>query len=76
MSGKDIIRIFRLFGFEVFSQKGSHVRLQRILNGQEQRLLVAVHGNKPIPLGTLKSIYDDGCRFIPEDELRSHFYTP
>jgi predicted RNA binding protein YcfA (HicA-like mRNA interferase family) len=76
LSGKEVIRIFQRFGFEVFSQRGSHIRLQRIVNGEEQRLLVAVHGNKPIPIGTLKSIYDDGCRFILEEELRPHFYTP
>jgi len=46
-----------------------------MLNGEEQRLLVAVHGSKTLKPGTLKSIYRDACRFIPEDELRPHFYT-
>jgi predicted RNA binding protein YcfA (HicA-like mRNA interferase family) len=75
LSGKEAIKILESFGFEIFSQKGSHIRLQRIVQGEEQRLLVAVHGSKTLKLGTLKSIYRDACRFIPEDELRSHFYT-
>ncbi len=75
MSGNEIIRILQGFGFEIFSQKGSHVRLQRIVNGEEQRLLVAAHGSKTLKPGTLKSIYRDACRFIPEEDLRPHFYT-
>ena len=75
LSGKEVIKILQGFGFEIFSQKGSHIRLQRIVKGQEQRLLVAVHGSKTLKPGTLKSIYRDACRFIPEEELRPHFYT-
>ena len=75
LSGKQVITILRSFGFEIYSQKGSHVRLQRTDDGQNQRLLVVVHGNKPIRIGTLHSIYQQACRFIPEDELRPHFYT-
>jgi predicted RNA binding protein YcfA (HicA-like mRNA interferase family) len=76
LSGKDVIRILQGFDFEVFSQKGSHVRLQRITtDGQQQRLLVAFHGNKAIKIGTLHSIYRDACQFIPEEQLEPHFYT-
>ncbi|KAB2866982.1 MAG: type II toxin-antitoxin system HicA family toxin [Anaerolineae bacterium] len=75
LSGKQILRILQGFGFEIYSQKGSHIRLQRIVDGQEQRLLVAVHGNKTVKPGTLKSIYREVCRFIPEEEIRQHFYT-
>ncbi len=75
LSGKDLIKIFQSFGFEVLSQKGSHVRLQRIVEGKEQRLLVALHGSKEIKLGTLSSIYKQAVEFIPDDDLREHFYT-
>jgi predicted RNA binding protein YcfA (HicA-like mRNA interferase family) len=75
LSGKEVIKILQGFGFEIFSQKGSHIRLQRIVNGEEQRLLVAVHGSKTLKPGTLKSVFRDACRFIPEEELRPHFYT-
>ncbi len=70
LSGKQVIRIFEGFGFEIYSQRGSHVRLQRVVSGQEQRILVAVHGSKPIPPGTLHSIYRQGCRFVAESTLK------
>ncbi len=42
LNGKQVIKILQRFGFEIYSQKGSHIRLQRIVNEQEQRLLVAL----------------------------------
>ena len=54
LSGKQVIAILHTLGFEVYSQKGSHVRLQRVTaQGDEQRLLSAIHGSKTIPSGTL-----------------------
>ncbi|MBN8636179.1 MAG: type II toxin-antitoxin system HicA family toxin [Anaerolineae bacterium] len=35
LSGKELIKILERFGFEVISQKGSHVRLQRVVDGKE-----------------------------------------
>ena len=75
LSGKEVIKILESFGFEIFSQKGSHVRLQRIIKGQEQRLLVAIHGSKAIKPATLKSIYRSAMQFVPEEELEKRFYT-
>lgn len=76
LSGKEVIKILREFGFEIYNQKGSHVKLERITsNGQRQRLVVAVHGNKPIRIGTLRSIFRQASEFVPEDELYPHFYT-
>jgi len=31
LSGKEVIKILLSFGFEVASQKGSHVKLRRVL---------------------------------------------
>lgn len=75
LSGEEVIQLLQRFGFEIYSQRGSHIRLQRIIDGQEQRLLVAVHGSKIIKAGTLKSIYRDASRFIPEEVLNDLFYT-
>jgi predicted RNA binding protein YcfA (HicA-like mRNA interferase family) len=73
---RDVIRIFEHFGFSVYSQKGSHIRLERILpDGQRQRLLVAGHGSKDIKIGTLHGIFRKACEFIPEDDLKPYFYT-
>ncbi|MEO8612005.1 MAG: type II toxin-antitoxin system HicA family toxin [Chloroflexota bacterium] len=76
LSGKEVIKILESFDFEIFSQKGSHIRLQRITSdGQQQRLLVALHGKKTIKITTLHSIYKTACQFIPEEDLKRHFYT-
>jgi predicted RNA binding protein YcfA (HicA-like mRNA interferase family) len=76
LSGKDVIKILQEFGFEIYSQRGSHIRLQRLSEtGETQRLLVALHDSKTIKLGTLKSIYREAIKFIPEENLHSYFYT-
>lgn len=76
LSVKEVIAILRKFGFEIYSQKGSHIRLARTNpQGGHERLLVAGHGNKPIPIGTLYNIYRRACRFIPEDDLFPYFYA-
>jgi len=36
LSGKELIKILEGFGFKVISQKGSHVRLQRMIDDKEQ----------------------------------------
>ena len=59
ISGKDVVRKLKEFGFEVFDQSGSHVYLHK-WDAEEsnwyQRVTVPVHGNKILKLGTLKSI--------------------
>jgi predicted RNA binding protein YcfA (HicA-like mRNA interferase family) len=33
LSGAEVVAILRTFGFEVHSQRGSHVKLRRIVSG-------------------------------------------
>jgi predicted RNA binding protein YcfA (HicA-like mRNA interferase family) len=54
-SGKKAARILGRHGFTMVAQKGSHQKW-RHENGRQ--VIVAVHGNKPLPIGTLKSIID------------------
>ena len=54
-NGRDVIRVLRTHGFAQVSQKGSHQKW-RHANGRQ--VIVAIHGNKPIPVGTLKSILE------------------
>ena len=75
LSGKELIKILEGFGFKVISQKGSHVRLQRMIDDKEQRLTIPLQGSKEIKLGTLSGIYKQAVEFIPEDDLREHFYS-
>ena len=44
LSGQDLLRIFAGFGFHPVSQRGSHVKLRRIVpGGTRQTLTVALH---------------------------------
>ena len=73
LSGKKVIKILSQFGFETVSQKGSHVKLRRVLhNGTKQTLTIPHH--EELDRGTLKAIYRQALKYIPEEELRPHFY--
>jgi predicted RNA binding protein YcfA (HicA-like mRNA interferase family) len=62
-SAKEVVRVLRRHGFGMISQKGSHQKW-RHANGRQ--VIVAMHGNKPIPIGTLKSIIE-GSGFSADD---------
>ena len=73
LSGKDVVRILSWFGFKVVSQRGSHVKLRRILlDGAKQTLTIPLH--EELDKGTLRAIFRQALRYIPEEELKSHFY--
>jgi len=74
MSGADVIAVFRTFGFELISQRGSHVKLRRIApSGERQTLTIPDH--REIDTGTLRAIVRQATRYIPLDQLRPHFYA-
>jgi predicted RNA binding protein YcfA (HicA-like mRNA interferase family) len=54
-TAKEVIRVLRRHGFVQVSQKGSHQKW-RHPNGRQ--VIVAIHGNKPIPIGTFQSIIE------------------
>jgi predicted RNA binding protein YcfA (HicA-like mRNA interferase family) len=54
-NAKEVIKVLRKHGFQLAGQSGSHQKW-RHQNGRQ--VIVAMHGSKPIPLGTLKSIID------------------
>jgi predicted RNA binding protein YcfA (HicA-like mRNA interferase family) len=74
LSGDDLLRIFSQFGFTKYSQRGSHVKLRRVLlAGDRQTLTIVAH--KQVDKGTLQAIFRQALRYIPESELATHFYT-
>ncbi len=75
LSGVEVIKILETFGFTVIRIKGSHHKLRRVVDGRKQTLHVPVHGNRPLAVGTLHSIYRDACRYIASETLKLHFYT-
>ena len=54
-SAKDVVRVLRRHGFLLLAQKGSH---QKWRHPAGRQLIVPMHGNKPIPIGTLKNIIE------------------
>jgi mRNA interferase HicA len=54
-NAKEVVKILRKHGFVMVAQSGSHQKW-RHENGRQ--VIVAMHGSKPIPLGTLKSIIE------------------
>jgi len=73
LSGDEVIVIFSQFGFEVISQRGSHVKLRRVLeDGAKQTLTIPRH--KELDKGTLRAIFRQTLRYIPEEKLKPHFY--
>ena len=74
ISGKEVIKIFLSFGFEVASQRGSHIKLRRIVaNGGRQTLTIPNHDE--LDKGTILAIYRQALRYIPEENLMPHFYS-
>lgn len=74
LSGDEVVAILLRFGFRIYSQKGSHMKLRRTLeSGRNQNLTVPRH--RELATGTLYSIFTRAVRFVPEDALRPHFYT-
>ena len=62
------------FGFARFTQRGSHIKLRRVLaDGRAQTLTVPDHAE--IDRGTLQAIYRQALRFVPDSELRPRFYS-
>ncbi|HEY1718223.1 MAG TPA: type II toxin-antitoxin system HicA family toxin [Verrucomicrobiae bacterium] len=54
-NAKEVVKVLRKNGFVLVSQSGSHQKW-RHENGRQ--VIVAMHGSKMIPIGTLKSIIE------------------
>ena len=73
LTAKQILAIFIHFGFVISSQRGSHIKLVRIVQSQKQILTIPNHDE--LDSGTCKAIMRQASRFISADELYEHFYT-
>ena len=73
LSGDDVIAILKKFGFQVRSQKGSHVKLQRITPTGKETLTVPNH--RELDTGTCLAIFRQASQYIPETELYNYFYS-
>ena len=67
VSGKDLIKALRKYGFGVERQKGAHVRLKYKSIDKTVKLTIPLHD--PLKKGTLNKILKDAG--ISVEELRS-----
>ncbi len=73
LSCNELLKIFNSFGFEIFSQKGSHIKLRRIENNEKQTLVIPNH--KTLDTGTCRAILRQASKYIPLGKLSPHFYS-
>ena len=73
LSGTEVLKIFFLFGFNLKSQNGSHIKLFRKTTFREEILTIPNH--KELDKGTLKAIIRQASLYISESELNKHFYS-
>jgi len=74
LSGQDIVEILKTFDFLIVGQKGSHIKLKRIINGDLKQTLT-IPNHDELDKGTIKAIYNQALKYITEKELREYFYS-
>ncbi len=73
LGGADVVAVLRKFGFEVVATRGSHAKLRRATaGGERQALTIPLH--KELARGTLLAIYRQALRYIPDVDLKPHFF--
>ena len=74
LSGDEVVSIFSTFGFTFLTQRGSHVKLRRLTaTGEKQTLTIPRH--KELDAGTIRVIFRQATRYIPEQDLRRHLFV-
>lgn len=74
LSGSEVVKILGKFGFNIQSQRGSHLKLVRLTeSGEKQTLIIPNHPE--IDKGTLKAIYRQATKYVAETDLSPHFFS-
>lgn len=74
LSASEVISILQRFGFVLFKQSGSHIKLRRISPVSEKQTLT-VPNHRQLDTGTCHAIYRQACRYISADDLHPFFYS-
>ncbi len=73
LSESQVVSILGTFGFSVHDQRGSQVKLRRVVtNGVNETLVVPLHDD--LDQGTLHDLFRQASRYIAASELRSRFF--
>jgi predicted RNA binding protein YcfA (HicA-like mRNA interferase family) len=62
LSGHELIKLLRRYGYEVTRQVGSHIRLRSDFRGQAHHLTIPAHGS--LRIGTLNAILSDVAAYL------------
>ena len=73
-SSDQIITALGQLGFEIASQRGSHVKLQRAKLG-DQRQVLTIPRHKELATGTLRAIARQAAKYLNESEIRRIFFS-
>ena len=73
MSGRDVVGILHTFGFEVISQRGSHIKLRRFGQAGDRETLI-IPDHPELDTGTLRAIVRQASHYVPLEELQPHFF--
>jgi predicted RNA binding protein YcfA (HicA-like mRNA interferase family) len=75
ISGEDLIKALRQYGYQVTRQTGSHVRLTRSAEDKEFHLTIPKHN--PLRAGTLNNILKDLSEHLDseKDKLIEKLFT-
>lgn len=74
LSGNEIVAALEKCGFSVHKKKGSHVKMRRISSRKEKQTLT-IPAHKELDKGTVKAIYNQASRYIPQETLDKYFYS-
>ena len=56
ISGKDLIKTLKVFGYEVVRQNGSHIMITTLQQGEHH---LAIPNHNPLKVGTLNGIFSN-----------------
>ena len=74
LTARQLLRALPDVGFEVVTTRGGHAKLVRVSpSGKRQVLTVQLYSQ--LAPGTLRAIFRQAVRFVPESELRPKFFT-
>ncbi len=57
LSGPDLVRALKIFGYTTVRQTGSHIRLRSVYTGTEH--LITIPNHNPVKIGTANGILAD-----------------
>lgn len=73
LSGEEVADILARFGFTIHSRNSTHMKLRRSGDYGNETLIIPDHS--PVARGTLRAIFKQASRYVPQAELRAHFYN-